>query len=221
MDNTRHIFISKDASNSVLLCNYLDHNGWTYTAKSLLSFERVTIPNEVTPVSILFFASPRSFDFYVQQRSISTELIACAGSSTAKYIQDRGFEVSYFPILSGNVTDASRAFAQWVDGSTVGFSVSDLSKQSYAQFLSVDQVVIIPTYKTTFVEVSIPPSDIYVFTSPSNVDAFLKFNTLSENAKVISWGETTTKHLKQLNIVPYATLAISSDEALIQVLKHL
>lgn len=203
------------------MCNYLKRNNWSFTAKSLLTFELVPIVVDLPQMDVIFFASSRSFEFYVKQREIVNEAIACAGEATAKYIRSRGYEVSYFPIMSGKVTDSAREFASWVGNRVVGFSISDLSKRSYSQFLTKEQMVIIPTYNTLFETDLIPKCDIYVFTSPSNVDAFLAHNTIAEGAKVISWGETTTQHMTAVNIPVNYTLGISSDEALIQVLSQL
>ncbi len=177
------------------------------------------IEDSLPKVDILFFASSRSFDFYLSQKSITDELISCAGESSAKYIESKGFSVDFFPLMSGIVRDSAKEFANWVGGRTVGFSTSNLSKLSYSQFLSDQQFFVIPTYQTLYDTSLIPNSNYYIFTSPSNVDAFLKVNIFPANCRIISWGETTTAHLLSLGFVVYHTLKVSSDEALVMFLE--
>ena len=66
------------------------------------------------------------------------------------------------------------------------------------------------TYKTTLIEASIKTNDFYVFTSPSNVEAFFKINQLKNN-KVISIGPSTTNRLKDFG-VKFVNEAFESTE---------
>lgn len=199
------------------MCNYLAGKSYNLIAKSLLYFEENLLSDvELPKIDILFFASSRSFDFYVKQREISKELIACAGEATAKYIQSKGYQVSFFPDESGKVSFSAQLFSDWVGDKAVGFSVSNLSKQSYASQLDPSKVFILPTYTTKYRQEKITPCSVYVFTSPSNVDAFLKANEIHQGAKVVAWGDTTAQHLHALNIDTAVTLTKSDDSALVE-----
>jgi uroporphyrinogen-III synthase len=46
----------------------------------------------------------------------------------------------------------------------------------------------------------ISAKDIYIFSSPSNVRAFLAYNTVAANAQVVAWGSTTAQELAQNQI---------------------
>ncbi len=184
-------------------------------ATSLLSFVEVPISAPIPRVEILFFASSRSFDFYISQAPITNEKIACAGESTAKHIASKGVNVDFFPVNSGAVQAASLDFATWVAGRSVLFSVSNLSKLSYSKHLEKDHFTVIPTYETRYHSQEIPLCDTYVFTSPSNVDAFFMYNALPADAHVVAWGETTAQHLAEKQIYVGKVLSISDDSALI------
>jgi uroporphyrinogen-III synthase len=61
--------------------------------------------------------------------------------------------------------------------------------------------------------------DYIVFTSPSNVEGFLKENTISETTKVIAWGETTKRCLMEHQLEVWRTLKSASEEELIEIVK--
>lgn len=215
MDRTKHIFISKDAEHSVLLCEYVLAKNVKLTTKSLLCFEQILIPAEQQKTAVLFFASSRSFDFYISQRLIDKEEIACAGESTAKHIISKGYKVAFYPVNSGAVTDSSRDFSEWLGDRTVLFSISNLSRLSYSTHLEAEQFSTVLTYKTLYHAEQIPAADIYIFTSPSNVDAFLLYNKFPSEKKIIAWGETTAAHLFKLGFSVDEALTVSDDSALI------
>jgi hypothetical protein len=49
-------------------------------------------------------------------------------------------------------------------------------------------------YKTNLKSKEINKCQIYIFTSPSNLDAFLIINQIPKDSKVIVWGKSTSQH---------------------------
>jgi uroporphyrinogen-III synthase len=60
--------------------------------------------------------------------------------------------------------------------------------------------MIVPVYNTRFKKLHIKEKDIYVFSSPSNVLAFLEHNTIPSQAKVVAWGSSTAQELEKQQI---------------------
>ena len=60
----------------------------------------------------------------------------------------------------------------------------------------------------------------YVFTSPSNLAAFLQKNQVPESAKVIAWGNTTEKALRNSKVQVSKTLIKAQLEELLEVLAN-
>jgi uroporphyrinogen-III synthase len=75
-----------------------------------------------------------------------------------------------------------------------------LSIGTYAALLPESEKIILPIYNTTFKQLPIEEKDIYVFSSPSNVLAFLAHNRIPAQAKVVAWGASTAQELIQQQI---------------------
>ena len=92
------------------------------------------------------------------------------------------------------------AFRAWAGDRHVTFPVSDRSKKSYSVLFPDDQKQEVTVYSTHVAAQEISPCDVYVFTSPSNVEGFLMTNELPESAKTIAWGATTAAALHEAGI---------------------
>lgn len=79
----------------------------------------------------------------------------------------------------------------------------------------------IEVYKTSIQSKQVEDSDIYVFSSPSNVEGFFMENQLRNDSKVIAWGESTQITLKDQTNHPVYTLANSSEIELLKTLDAL
>lgn len=215
------LFISKSAEELELLPDFCVKNNIVLNTHSFLSFEEV--PFKVHRSSdAVFFASPRAARFFLRQSDLENRLIAVAGESTRKIVESLGFEVHFSPENSGNVEESSHEFAEWLNGRSVLFPTSDISQKSYTRKLDPEQFETIQVYKTRISAQKIEQSDIYVFTSLSNVEGFLRLNSIPSAAQVIAWGETTFNAI-QPHVVSdlLYTLEQSSEAGLIALVKGL
>jgi len=70
------------------------------------------------------------------------------------------------------------------------------------QFVNKPQVIDLPVYETITKPVEgIPDTDILLFTSPSNVEAFLEKKHVKKGQKIIAMGDATANTLKKAGIV--------------------
>lgn len=216
---SKYLFISKDFNEVELLASFLSQKGITLIAQSFLHFEPVPFTVE-KPFDVIFFSSPRSVLFFRLLYKIpENTLIACPGNKTAELLSNLGYKVDFIGERSGNINENSEAFKKWCGDKKVLFPSSDKSLQSFASNLSENQKEIVTVYETKIVSKPLEYCDIYVFTSPSNVEGFLNLNKIPTQAKVYSWGESTTSFLEKKGITVTKTLGNSSIEDLINLLK--
>lgn len=95
------------------------------------------------------------------------------------------------------MTNASIQFNKTVKPSEIVlFPVSDISLKNVQSFLSPKQVKTSVVYSTTSNKQNIKKHDVYIFSSPSNVNSFFNHNQIASEAKVIAIGESTLAALK-------------------------
>jgi uroporphyrinogen-III synthase len=199
----RRIFISKNASEVVDLDAQLKTKGDALVAHSFLHYAQIEIdPETIGPdgsFDVIFFGSPRAVFFYKAQFEIPASIeIACVGAKTAEIIKMINREVAFQGI--GSIQEVADSFKEWCGTKKVLFPISTISLKTISSTFDVTQKIEAEVYETTITGKEITPCDIYVFTSPSNVEGFLKANTIPQNATTIAWGESTENALRQLNI---------------------
>jgi uroporphyrinogen-III synthase len=173
-----------------------------------------------TDFEVIFFGSKRSFDFFTKQFQIDKNIqLACIGEATKKHIELHGFNVSFYGEKSGNPQQVAFDFGNWLGKRKAIIPSSNISKESIIRTLKNPNIKSLVVYKTLPVNKKIDFNpDTIVFTSPSNVVAFLLENKIDLKTKIIAWGKTTSNFLKENNQKVDLVLDISSDEALIKVI---
>lgn len=211
------LFISKpidEVEDLRLLC---EQKGWTLVARSFLNFEPKVF-NWDGKEDVIFFSSPRAVDFFKAQHSLpKSKTYACAGEKTGEKLMENGVNPSFIAKRSGKVTDMAKAFAAFAKNKRVIFPISNLSRQSYSQYLPKGGFRFVQVYETKINAATVEECDLYVFTSPSNIKGFLLNNPLPSKP-TISWGETTSKVLMQQGFEIFKELDISSIDNLIEIL---
>lgn len=216
------LFISKKVTDKDFL-SFVKDADINMIDQPMISFvaEPFDCPKE--EYEVVFFTSPRSAGFYLDQCTIpKSVVIATIGRATSDYVESRGYSVDFTGITSGNPTKVSADFSVFVAGRKVLFPQSNYSHQSMQKRLYEGQITDLIVYKTalTPVKLDIKPS-VLVFTSPTNLNSFLSLNTIDENQKIIAWGKTTESFLHKNNLKADFTLEYSSFGELQEVLeKH-
>jgi len=215
----RRIFISKDTQDlhEGLLAL---HQSGALEAQSLIEFN--AIPFVCPPAhEILFLASIRAADFFFANCQTSAQ-IACAGLETAKKVAERyQKKVAFIAQQSGQPKEEAQRFNTWRNGRSVCFPCSQLSIGTYAALIPESEKIILPVYSTQFKKLHIKAKDIYVFSSPSNVLAFLEQNTIPSNSRVIAWGSSTEEALKAQNIAVNKVLTVDQQTELLTWLSNI
>lgn len=214
----KSIFISKNKENIGELLNFAKQKNYKIITHSFLQFEEVYF-EQPKNFETIFFGSPRAVQFFLSSSIIPQGVkVACVGSGTAQKLLEFGHN-SDFIGESSDTSDVAKKFKQWNGQRKVLFPVSTISLKTISSIFDSDVKEEIIVYATHIIPKSISPCDIYVFTSPSNVQAFFQTNVIQNNSKVIAWGVSTEKALAELK-VDCEVLQKSSLEELITILKE-
>lgn len=190
------IFISKNASEIDPVRSQFDELGFEVEAHSFLSFSLVesdSYRSEIeTSYDVIFFGSPRAVIFFKASQSISESAeIACIGEKTAELLESLGYDVAFRGEKSGEPKVVAEEFKVWLGSRSVLFPVSDRSLKTVSGLIGENQKEEVVVYSTEVKGKLVGVSDVYVFTSPSNVEGFFIDNVIPEGAKVIAWGKST------------------------------
>lgn len=217
------IFLSSESDSSLPLVSFCEENAISILRKSLISFDSVAfeLPSEW---DVVFFSSPRSFDFFVS-KEIEWEpeqQIACIGNETKRHIESAGFTVSFVGENAGSPKEVAADFKEWLDDRIALFPQSTRSNKSIETALPINQRKPLVVYKT--IETSVKLMEIfsmYIFTSPSNYESFRAVNELPDNAIIVSWGEMTDQRIVNQGSKSDYILKTSTYSELLKILQKL
>lgn len=216
------LFISKNEDEVQALQRFCAQGGIHLLAQSFISFE--LIPYKIqSEADVFFFGSKNAFLFFLDLKvPFKNKRLAVIGEVTKNYIEKLGYEVAFFSPNAGNPEQVAKEFQGFLKGRKVAFFQSDLSKRSISGHFPETQREEYVIYSTKLNTIALPEeASIYVFTSPSNVDAFLLQNKLPVNTKIIAWGKITEKALREKGVYPDITLISAKQEELIERLKEI
>lgn len=213
------IFISKNSSEIQLLQQFADAHEIAITAHSFLDFKPLafTLPRTF---DVVFFGSPRAVMFYQSRYSISSDIaIASVGGKTSALLQSLGYTVAFNGEGKGSISEVAKAFQTWLGDRSALFPVSTKSLGTISKGVPARQVIHVECYDTQIIGKDLLQDfDVYIFTSPSNVEGFFLKNKLPKDAIIIAWGESTHRALTETGISAIQTLSDPSQAELIDVL---
>lgn len=213
------LFVSANLSDDQSLVRFALEKKVDLFPQSLIDF--IDLKNTTTAVySVVFFSSPRSFNYFISSNKLpDTVDIGVIGEGTKKYLNDYFSQIDFVGKNAGNPAQVASDFKAWLGDRKVLFPQAKKSHETISAVIPENQKIVLPVYETVARPVVIPPQDVYVFTSPSNVISFLQLNTLPIGSKVIAWGETTRKACEKQGITVWKTLQKSTYEELIALLE--
>jgi uroporphyrinogen-III synthase len=216
------IFISKNISELDELGDFTAKLDFQFDCQSLIRFSptKFELPLDF---DVVFISSIRSVQFLEEssQIDLASYTIACVGHQTSYRIQKMGYKTSFVGSNAGNPLAVSKEFSYWLGTRTVFIPHSNLSLRSIETSIPKRQLRSVAIYETILNGVKIDPKDIYVFTSPSNVDAFHMHNKLPLKAIIIAWGNSTRAALEKYATESHFVLEQGTLEELILILNSL
>lgn len=213
-----NLFVSADLPNDHLLVAFAREKNVHLLAQSLITFQALNNTTS-TDYSVVFFSSPRSFNYFISSNKLNDNVeIGVIGDGTKKHLNEFFSQIKFVGEQAGNPSQVAADFKAWLGVRTVLFPQAKTSNETISSVIPDTQKIILPVYETLALPLVVPPQDIYVFTSPSNVSSFLHKNAVPTGAKVIAWGATTQKACEQEGITVWKTLLTSSYEELMDLL---
>lgn len=217
------IFLSSESDSSLPLVSFCEENAISILRKSFITFDAVAfeLPSEW---DVVFFSSPRSFDFFVSKgiEWKTNHQIACIGHETKRHIESAGFTVSFAGDNAGSPKEVAADFKKWLNDRIALFPQSTRSNKSIETALPLNQRKPLVVYKT--IETPVKLTEIfsmYIFTSPSNYESFCAVNELSGNEIIVSWGEMTDQRIVNQGSKSDYILRTSTYSELLKILQKL
>jgi hydroxymethylbilane synthase len=209
------VFITRNLREEDYFTHVLTANGFTVTGHSLIDFEKISF-KYFPKTDWIFFSSKRAaLYFFGQKPKIEGQKFGCIGKATADEIRKFGMRAEFI----GTSTDTrltGKQFASRVGDGTVLFPMAKGSLRSVQNgFVKAGQAIDLPVYETIeHTDFEISDTEIVVFTSPSNIQAYTNKKTISKNQKLIALGDATGSALRKLGFTQYITADAFDDTAL-------
>lgn len=213
------LFISKTIEESTWLKSFCDERKWSLEAVSLIDFSVLSfeIPSKT---EVIFFSSKNGVRYFLEQSEIPANVVtACVGKETARVLRKHNIQPAFIGENSGNPLSVGKEFLKFAGDKHVFFPTSNASLHTIANLLPETQKTIASIYETKQVPQKLAEADLYIFSSPSNVEAFIEENTLPENARIIAWGYVTEKALMDRDFFPEYVLETGQKEELMRYLE--
>jgi hydroxymethylbilane synthase len=209
------VFITRNIKGDDYFSVVFTGNGFTISGHSLIDFEKIPL-KDFPKTDWIFFSSKRAvIYFFGQKPKITDQKIGCIGKSTADEIRKFGTHAEFIG-TSADTRLTGKQFASRVGDGTVLFPMAKGSLRSIQNgFVKAGQVIDLPIYETIeHNEFEIPYAEILVFTSPSNVQSYIKKNSIDKKQKLIALGDATGSALRKLGFTQYITADAFDDTAL-------
>jgi uroporphyrinogen-III synthase len=212
------IFISKHLTPDDNWALHLTNEGHNVTGVSCIETQTILI-QEIPATDWTFFSSAQGVKHFLEQHPVASQYIGVMGEGTQKALQTFGYQADFIG-QSSDPALVSQALKQHLKpNQKILFPASEISKRSIASQLTEQEIILLPTYRTIPLSVSIDTQDIYIFTSPSNVDGFLISQDLPD-AHCIAYGPTTGNHLGQKGVKNLSILEKVSPDLLLRTIKE-
>lgn len=213
------LFISKKLSDNSVF-RELEKYDVTIIDEPLIKFTQ--IPFSYTPQSKwIFFSSKNAIDYFFVQRPEIADgtLYGVIGKHSAAHLSTFGKTADF--IGEGvDVAQIAKHFREVLKDDSVLFPQAMDSMRSIQKYIAFSNTLFnLYTYKTAIRDdFEIPYTNIVIFTSPSNVNAYLAKYKIDERQRVIAMGSATRFRLSEFGIKNVSTPDFFGEEGLIQLL---
>jgi uroporphyrinogen-III synthase len=197
----RHtVFISRDISDCQALYELLLKNNYVVDAQSLITTKQVAINPVLPPCDWIFFSSSNAVrHFFSQHPMISNQRFGALGEGTAETLRE--YAQPNFIGDAMDIADSAYRFATEVGTGTILCPIAKHSLKSVRQAFPSGQVIDLIVYETLELQRDIAPSDLYIFSSPSNVRSFFHANAVDPRViQTIAFGNSTAECLRDFDV---------------------
>jgi hydroxymethylbilane synthase len=198
--------MSRDLEQVHNIVPLLEDKGIEVDAFSLIETKEVLFTLPIAHFDWVFFFSSNAVEFFFRQNPSLPEdvLFGAVGPATAASLKNYK-RVTYSGF--GNKTElVSEEFMNILGSKSVLVPQSDISIHPLLKKLGKDRCHDLICYRTALSPKIVQKADVYVFSSPSNVQSFFLMNSWDTNAKSVSFGPATTRALLEHGVRPFMEL---------------
>ena len=210
------IFITRDFREEDFFFNVLRQNGCEVYGRALIEIRRITL-KIIPDTDWVFFSSKHAVRHYLGQTKLKPGMkIAAVGKATSDELRKFNLRADF--IGGGNDTKTTaRQFGALVGRSRVLFPQAKGSLKTVQQNIPAATAIDLVVYETHSRSADdLPVSDILVFTSPSNLEAYLTKNKILSRQKIVAMGHATGNTLKEKGFHSFYSPATFDDAGLAQ-----
>lgn len=213
------VFISRDIRKHDFFRDCLTANQYKVFAQSLIEIKQVPI-RKYKKCDWIFFSSKNAVKhFFEQTPDVEGMKLGAVGKITADEIRKYGKRAEFIG-SADNTRMTGKKFSALVGNKTVLFPQAKESMKTIQLQLpkreNVIDLIVYETIKIPSIRYQVSSIDIFVFTSPSNVQAYFEKNTINANQKVVVMGNATANALKNYNIKANKQATSFDDLGLVQ-----
>jgi hydroxymethylbilane synthase len=211
------VFVTKNFRAGDYLPKALKKLGFTVEGKSLIEFKEIPL-KELPASDWIFFSSKRAVKYFFDQKPQTGPVkYGCISKETAMELRRFGHRADFI----GQNTDTKligKQFSSIAGNSKVLFPTAKESMLSIQhQLTKKENAINLPVYQTLKHPLSIDSTtQIVVFTSPSNVDAFFEKNKWQSHYKAVAMGDATGFALQRKGVHKFAKPVSFDDLGLVQ-----
>lgn len=205
----KSVFITRDLSEDSYFYRSLTRQGIEVTGSSMIrTFPIITTFSSsiLKRVDWIFFASRNAIDYFFKLNPLIPKKtkIAVMGRGSASQLREHGRQPDFVGTAS-DTPGVAQQFSQVAAGQTVLFPAAKDSLRGIQRRLGSDiKIIDLPIYETAAKEnADASGADVLVFTSPSNVEAYLGPYLIDAHQKVIAIGKSTGQKLEEYGITDY------------------
>ena len=194
------VFISRDVSECSALCDLLRDHDFAVDAQSLIATRPIPFNPSLPPCDWIFFSSSNAVrHFFSQHPIIANQQFAALGEGTAETLSE--YASADFVGDAMDIADSAYRLASVVESATILFPIAQHSMKTVQQAFPSSQVIDLVVYETIERHVIIKPSELYVFSSPSNVRSFFHSNEIDTEAmQTLAFGHSTAECLRSFGV---------------------
>jgi hydroxymethylbilane synthase len=208
--NPGTVFISRDEKRNDFFKRCLEANGYKVFCRSLIEIKQIPI-RKYKKCDWIFFSSKNAVKHFFEQipdlpagrQVLEGVKFGAVGRSTAEEIRKFGKRAEFIG-SSDDTRMTGKKFSALVGSKTVLFPQAKESMRTIQLQLpkkeNVVDLVVYQTIKNNDCQLPTAGCQLFIFTSPSNVEAFFEGNRISAEQKVIAMGEATANSLKRKGI---------------------
>ncbi len=212
------VFISRNEEDCEELSKALSAEGIALIAVSMIKTEPVKFEQSIPQTDWIFFSSKNGVrTFFSQNPEIGSQRFAAVGQGTADVLNEFAKVDFIGKHIDTRIT--AQEFKEHIENATVLFPQSSISRKTIVSAFDNTQAVEIVCYKTQEESKEVGAADVFIFTSPSNVDSFFKKNKVFHYQKMISFGFPTEETLKKHGVENIVIPESLDTETLIRTIK--